>query len=186
MKIAGCVFLIFCWAITCHGADSVTLRDNKVSVHLVSGSLVKTLETLHKKSGVEFVVKKGIENDRITIDLKQEELEPAIDKLLKNYNKNSEYSKGGKLRKVYVLSRKTKSASTVAADEPARNNTEGTDGLNAKQTDTPPEEHEEMEVLPVPDDADIPGKVEKNIGEMEVFESSEPGPGDNPGKNPSD
>ena len=90
MKIAGCVFLIFCWAITCHGADSVTLRDNKVSVHLVSGSLVKTLETLHKKSGVEFVVKKGIENDRISIDLKQEELEPAVDKLLKNYNKNSD------------------------------------------------------------------------------------------------
>lgn len=178
MKIAGCVFLIFCWAITCHGADSVTLRDNKVSVHLINGSLVNTLETLQKKSGVEFVVKKGIENDRISIDLKQEELEPAVDKLLKNYNKNSEYSKGGELRKVYVLSRKTKSPSTAAADEPTKNNTERTDGLTAKPAGTPPEEHEEMEVLPVPDGADIPGKVEKNVGEMEVFESSGPGPGE--------
>ena len=177
MKIVATVFLVCCWAVSCHGADSVTLRDNKVSVHLVNGSLVKTLETLQKKSGVEFVVKKGIEKDRITVDLKKEELEPAINKLLKNYNKNLEYSKGGELRKVYVLSRKTRSASTVAADEPAKSNADGADGLTVKQTGTPPEDHEEMEVLPVPDDADIPGKVEKNVGEMEVFESSEPGPG---------
>lgn len=168
---------MFFFAVTCHSADSITVRDDKVSIALVNESLIESLEALQKKSGVEFVVKKGIEKDRITIDLKQEKLEQAINNLLRNYNKNSEYSKGGKLRKVYVLSRKAKTASTAHADAPDKNSMEAADGLTAKQTGTPPEEHEEMEVLPVPDDADIPGMVEKNVGEMEVFESSESGPG---------
>ena len=178
MKIVATVFLAFCWAFSCHAADSVTLRDNKVSIHLVNGSLVNTLGTLQKKSGVEFVVKKGIEKDRITIELKQEELEPAINKLLKNYNKNSEYSKNGKLRKVYVLSRQANAVSTARAEEPDKKNTEAGDEVPAEQSGAPPEEQEEMEVLSVPDGADIPGKVEKNVGEMEVFESSGPGPGE--------
>jgi type II secretory pathway component GspD/PulD (secretin) len=177
MKTALTIFFMLFWVVTCHGVESVTLRDHKVNIHLVNGSLLETLETLQKKSGVEFVVKKSLEKDRITIDLKQEKLEQAVNKLLKNYNKNSEYSKSGKLKKVYVLSRQTRTSSTAHADEPDKSSTEVTDGLTATQSGSPPEKHEEMEVIPAHENDDIPGKVEENVGEMEVFESSEPGPG---------
>jgi type II secretory pathway component GspD/PulD (secretin) len=76
--------------------------NGNISLQAKDANLLSLLAQIHDRTGIKFVIEKPINKDAIFIDLQRVDINKAINRLLKHYNKTFEYDESGKIKVVYI------------------------------------------------------------------------------------
>ncbi|SHH77297.1 hypothetical protein [Desulfofustis glycolicus] len=105
MKLLLIAFFIIFHVQVSIADDSIIQEDysnGNISLQANGAKIPSLLAQIHARTGIKFVIDKAINEDAIFIDLQRVDINKAIDRLLKNYNKVFEYDESGKIKVVYI------------------------------------------------------------------------------------
>lgn len=125
--------------------DDIQFENNRLSAHLEDADINTTLDRIEILTGIKILADENMIGERISIELNEVNLEKALNRVLRRYNKSYEYDKLGEIKTIFVSKqtqtnsiRKTRQSAHSSSNLNTKRDRYALPNYQLKQYETPP------------------------------------------------